>query len=43
MRPLGSITIGALSPPPAGKPGLGCVIGPKVLPWSVDFCITTLS
>src|SRR5262249_20450487 len=43
MRPFGSITIGALSPPLAGKPGLGCVIGPNVLPWSVDLCITTLS
>ena len=42
MRPFGSITIGALSPPLAGKPGLGCVIGPKVAPRSVDLCSTTL-
>ena len=42
MRPFGSITIGALSPPLAGKPGLTYVIGPNVFPWSVDLCITTL-
>ena len=42
MRPSGSTTSGALSPPLAGKPGLIWDIVLQVLPPSVDFCITTL-
>jgi hypothetical protein len=42
IRPPGSTTSGALSPPLAGNPGLMCDILVQVLPPSVDFCITTL-
>ena len=42
MRPFGSTTSGALSPPLAGKPGLIGVMAPKVAPWSVERWITTL-
>ena len=42
MRPFGSTTSGALSPPLAGKPGLMYDIGPNVLPRSVERCMTTL-